>query len=110
MRNLMKNIRLAGLALGAAGLLTVGGLHADWGLVKDAEAVIGRPATPGSYAGVARRTSRRTVARTTTAYAAPAGMVATLPAGCVRSGSTYVCGTVRYRTYYNGPNLVYVPL
>lgn len=32
-------------------------------LVSEANAVIGRPATPGSVAGVARRTSRRTVRR-----------------------------------------------
>lgn len=30
----------------------------------EADAVIGRPATPGSVAGVARRTTRRTVRRT----------------------------------------------
>jgi len=32
-------------------------------LVTEANAVIGRPATPGSVAGVARRTTRRTVRR-----------------------------------------------
>jgi hypothetical protein len=32
-------------------------------VVSQAEAVIGRPATPGSVAGVARRTSRRAVRR-----------------------------------------------
>ena len=31
--------------------------------VKRAEAVVGRPLTPVSYAGVARRTSRRTARR-----------------------------------------------
>ncbi len=31
--------------------------------VRDAQAVVGRPLTPMSYAGVARRTSRRTVRR-----------------------------------------------
>ena len=31
------------------------------GLVSMAEAVVGRPATPVSYAGVARRTTRRVV-------------------------------------------------
>jgi hypothetical protein len=40
-----------------------------------AEAVVGRPATPVSVAGVARRTTRRTVVRTS-AY------VAALPHGC----------------------------
>ena len=37
----------------------------------DAEAVIGRPLTPVSYAGVARRTARRTVYATSTMYVAP---------------------------------------
>jgi len=32
-------------------------------VVSQAEAVIGRPATPGSVAGVARRTTRRAVRR-----------------------------------------------
>jgi hypothetical protein len=41
----------------------------DLGLpfVRQAEAVVGRPLTPISYAGVARRTTRRTVAATTVA-------------------------------------------
>jgi len=33
--------------------------------IDKAEAVVGRPATPGSVAGVARRTTRRTVRRRT---------------------------------------------
>ncbi len=82
------------------------------GLVGDAQAIIGRPLTPFSYAGVARRTAYRTTAvvatsaavATTAAVAAapnpvvvvqapapapatgplPVGMVvAQLPAGCV---------------------------
>ena len=32
-------------------------------IISQAEAVIGRPATPGSVAGVARRTTRRAVRR-----------------------------------------------
>ena len=43
-----------------------------WGptgfFVSEAEAVVGRPATPGSVAGVARRTTRRTVHRTAHRY------------------------------------------
>ena len=35
-------------------------LRGSW--TSTAEAIIGRPATPGSYAGVARRTTRRAVA------------------------------------------------
>jgi hypothetical protein len=61
--------------------------------VSDAHARIGRPLTPGSVAGVARRTTRRVIRRTTI-YAA------TLPAGCVR---TSISGAVVWRcggTYY----------
>ena len=54
------------------GALFVGGFMADvtpstWQsrgtVVSQAEAVVGRPATPGSVAGVARRSSRRTARR-----------------------------------------------
>jgi hypothetical protein len=40
-------------------------------LVGQAHAIIGRPLTPMSYAGVARRTTRRTVAATAAYGAAP---------------------------------------
>jgi hypothetical protein len=52
----------------AAGAALIGGLFwngetvVDGGLVTSAEARIGRPLTPMSYAGVARRTTRRAVA------------------------------------------------
>jgi hypothetical protein len=41
---------------GLAGLLPGTGTH---GLVSDAQAIVGRPLTPVSVAGVARRTARR---------------------------------------------------
>ena len=51
---LMMIVGLTGLELGErAG---IPGLH---GVVPTAEAVVGRPLTPVSYAGVARRTARR---------------------------------------------------
>lgn len=50
--NARKYLFMAGLA--AAGWLCNG---TDGGLVASAEAVIGRPATPVSYAGVARRST-----------------------------------------------------
>src|SRR5262245_42362571 len=85
--------------------------------VPDAQAVVGRPLTPVSYAGVARRTSRRTVRRTAYAtgaygyggygyggaYAAgvATGAIMTLPAGCARvmvGGYTqYSCAGTYYR-------------
>jgi hypothetical protein len=50
-------IILSGLELGER--LSVSGAHS---LVATAEAVVGRPLTPVSVAGVARRTSRRCAA------------------------------------------------
>ncbi len=67
-----------------------------WSFVSKAEARVGRPLTPGSVAGVARRTTRRVVRRSTI-------YVAALPAGCVvtningikywRCGGTYYQAT-----------------
>lgn len=63
-----------------------------------AQAEIGRPATAASYAGVARRTTRRTVARTN-AY------VNSLPRGCttviVNDAQIYLCGSTYYQPYGN---------
>ena len=57
-------IRLSiGAVVGVAALLWSGQLPLDSqsSLVSSAEARIGRPLTPMSYAGVARRTTRRAV-------------------------------------------------
>lgn len=94
----------------------------------EALAVVGRPLTPVSYAGVARRTTRRAAyagAAATTAAVGTAAVVGTaaavttaavlttLPAGCVQvvnAGVAYQqCGSTYYRPSYDGPNLVYVP-
>ena len=85
-------------------------------IVKDAEAIVGRPVTPGSVGGVRRRTRRRTAAVVGTAATATAIAVGTrvhtLPAGCatVLKGSVtyHHCGGVYYRPYYEGNTLVYV--
>ena len=76
-------------------------------LVTNVEADVGHPASPGSVAGVHRRTRRRTtrrIARGTRVHA--------LPAGCstvVRNGVKYhSCGGVYYRPYYEGNTVVYV--
>jgi hypothetical protein len=69
---------LAGSALLWSGQLTLGPVSS---LMSSAEARIGRPLTPLSYAGVARRTTRRAVA---------AGAVA---AGAVAAGA-YVAAPV----------------
>jgi hypothetical protein len=112
-------LALAGELTGTSPLLLGGG---------DAHAVIGRPLTPMSYAGVARRTTRRAVyagAVAAPVVAAPvvaapvpvapaAGVVTTLPGGCGRAdaagGVYYQCGAARYQPYYYGSTLVYRPL
>jgi hypothetical protein len=48
--------------LGCSAFLWSGQMTLDHSLVSSAEARIGRPLTPLSYAGVARRTTRRAVA------------------------------------------------
>jgi hypothetical protein len=76
--------------------------------VTDAEAVVGRPITPVSYAGVARRTSRRVTRR----HIAYGTRVTVLPVGyttVVVSGTKYyVQDGVYYQPHYEGNNVVYV--
>jgi hypothetical protein len=76
------------------------GLAADLGLntrlvIEDAEARFGRPLTPVSYAGVARRTTRRAIFATSV-------YVDTLPGSCqtviVEGTSLYLCGSTYYQT------------
>lgn len=63
-------------------------------VIPQAQAVIGRPLTPLSYAGVARRTTRRMIYATST-------YVATLPAGCrtviVEGATLHQCGATYYQ-------------
>jgi hypothetical protein len=83
----------------------VGGFIPFAALVSQAEARIGRPATPGSVAGVARRTTRRVVRRSTI-------YIATLPAGCARVVVNGValsrCGGTYYQPYGGRYVVVYV--
>jgi hypothetical protein len=64
--------------------------------VSEAQARIGRPATPRSVAGVARRTTRRTIRRTSR-------YVATLPRGCttvvIEGTALHHCGGTYYQPY-----------
>ena len=100
--------------------------------VNNAEAIIGAPRTPMSYAGVARRSVRRggvavavapppptVVVVNTPPPAAPpvttvpvGTVVQALPAGCTSvtvGGVNYSdCGGVFYKTAFQGSNLVYV--
>ena len=77
-----------------AGAVVAADMVADGLVVMDAEARVGRPATPASVAGVARRTTRRVVRRT-------AVYAATLPAGCqtilVEGATLYQCGGTYYQ-------------
>ncbi|HEV2564390.1 MAG TPA: hypothetical protein VGU19_04840 [Microvirga sp.] len=63
------------------------------GFMSRAEAIRGRPLTPLSYAGVARRTTRRAVAYGATAGAvagaAAVGAYAYPPGGCVQVVNAY---------------------
>ena len=104
------------IGLLAAGALATGVLATTFAPV--AEAIVGAPATPGSVAGVARRSARRTtvVVASSTPHAAPApappppsasGMVASLPAGCAPAGDLFRCGSVYYRPYMQGTTVVY---
>ncbi len=80
--------------------------------LKEAQAVVGRPATPRSAAGVARRTTRRTVRRHHRHRVVVGTRVTVLPVGCSKyivGGVTYYnCDTVYYRPYYEGNEVVYV--
>lgn len=64
--------------------------------VSRAEARVGQPWTPASGAGVARRTTRRVIRRSTI-------FVATLPAACVRTSidgvTVWRCGATYYQAY-----------
>jgi hypothetical protein len=72
-------------------------------LIGDAEARVGRPATPGSVAGVARRTTRRTIRR--------GAYIAAIPAGCAYGNyygyNLYYCGGVYYQRSGSGYVIVY---
>jgi hypothetical protein len=70
-------------------------------LIPEAQAVIGRPLTPLSYAGVARRTTRRAIYATSV-------YVVTLPRGCttvvIEGAALQQCGA----TYYQAAGSRYV--
>ncbi len=82
---------IAGCLAAAAALLALSSGGAPplpgRGFVTRAEAIIGRPLTPLSYAGVARRTTRRALAYG--AVAGAAGAYAYPRAGCVQVVNAY---------------------
>ena len=73
------------------------------GLISPAEARVGRPATPGSVAGVARRTTRRVIRR--------GAYIAVIPGGCAYGSyygySLYYCGGTYYQRSGGGYVIVY---
>lgn len=70
-------------------------------MVREAHAIVGRPLTPVSYAGVARRTARRMIYATNV-------YVASLPPACtvvvIEGTSLHMCGG----TYYQASGTQYV--
>ncbi len=102
-RATIQTLAIAVFVLAAGSVID--GSSAPWwpaGLgVKDAAARVGRPATPVSVAGVARRTTRRRIVRTTV-------YVATLPRSCTQVN---IDGTVLMLcsgTYYQASGSQYV--
>lgn len=72
-------------------------------IVSDAEARVGRPLTPVSVAGTARRTTRRVIRR--------GAYIAVIPAGCAYGTyygySLYYCGGTYYQKSSGGYVIVY---
>ena len=87
-------VLVIGCCLLAADLLTDGLYDSRILLTTEAEARVGRPLTPVSVAGAARRTTRRVIRRTSV-------YVATLPTSCttvVIEGTTlHQCGGTYYQ-------------
>jgi hypothetical protein len=97
-------VALAGLFLvGEANLGTALLSQPVGGFISSAEARVGRPATPASVAGVARRTTRRTIRR--------GAYIATIPAGCAYGSyygyNLYSCGGTYYQKSGSGYVIVY---
>lgn len=99
---------LRSIALGAgliAAALVVDGWLPIGIFVGEAQAVVGRPMTPGSVAGVARRTTRRTIRRS-------AVYASALPGGCstvvIEGTSLYSCGGTYYQRTGSQYVVVYV--
>ena len=103
----LKHYLAGALALGLiAGDIDFAGQQVSVGffkLISAAEARVGRPATPASVAGVARRTTRRVIRR--------GAYVAAIPAGCaygVYYGyNLYYCGGTYYQKSGGGYVIVY---
>lgn len=79
---------------------TLGGM-----IISDAQARIGRPMTPASVGGVARRTTRRSIRRSSV-------YVATLPKNCttvvIDGTKLSQCGTTYYQSHSGQYAVVYI--
>jgi hypothetical protein len=98
-RDILRSLGSLAVGLGSVTLSTL------------AVARIGRPLSPGSIAGVRRRTRRRTRRRIRRRVAL--GMtLATLPYGCTQRldgrVNYYYCGGIWYLPTYQGSTVVYV--
>ncbi len=114
-----------GLSLTLAAAVLVVGLipGSKIQVISSAEAWVGRPLTPVSVAGVARRTTRRTVAyegamvAATPVVAEPtmanqpapvtSSVVASPPPNCSPEGAAFVCGGYAYQPVMQGSTVVY---
>ncbi|MCX7305510.1 MAG: hypothetical protein NTV73_14450 [Hyphomicrobiales bacterium] len=72
-------------------------------IATDAQARVGRPLTPVSGAGVARRTTRRVIRRGAVVVAVPNGC----PYGSYYGYSLYYCGGTYYQRLGSGYVIVY---
>lgn len=99
------SLAVAAFAVAFLGHGDVAEMIGEGSFTKSAEAVIGRPWTPGSVAGVARRTTRRTIRRS-------AIYASTLPRGCatvyINGVMTWHCGATYYQAYGTRYVVVYV--
>lgn len=107
MKRLLKNMTVLASAIVTATLTaTLVEVSTDQGVfIESAEARLGRPMTPGSVAGVARRTTRRTIRRSTV-------YINTLPASCqvvvIEGTSLHQCGGTYYQSSGGRYVVVYV--
>jgi len=94
MKFTFRNCAVMALALATFVEVDPASLVTRGSMSSEAIAKVGRPLTPGSAAGVARRTTRRTIRRTNV-------YVARLPAGCAKTSingtAVWHCGGRYYQ-------------
>jgi hypothetical protein len=106
MRKITKASIVAVAILFGVGDIELGGQQPGIGsfsLTSSAEARVGRPLTPVSVAGVARRTTRRVIRRGAYLAAIPPGC----PYGVYYGYNLYYCGGTYYQPSGSGYVIVY---